>query len=487
MEIGTTDPKPHVALLSSPGMGHRIPIIELSKRLVTNHNVGVTIFVVPSQSSAAESEVLQSAMSSKLCEIIELPPVDISELVNPDAAVVTLLCVIMREIKPALRSAISGLSLRPSALIVDLFGTEAMVVADEFQIPKYVYVPSNAWFLALQIYTPVLDQVVQGQFVDEKEPLQIPGCRSVRPEDVVDPMLDRTNQQYFEYLRMGVEMPMCNGILLNIWEDLQPKTLEALRDEKLFPQLANVPIYPIGPLKRPTKPLGSSSGLFIWLDNQPSESVIYVSFGSGGTLSFEQMTELARGIELSQQRFIWVIRSPTVKTGDGFFWGADEGKGMLSYLPDGFLNRTQHIGLIVKNWAPQVEILSHPSIGGFLSHCGWNSTLESITNGVPMITWPLYAEQRMNATLLSEELGVAIRPTALPSKDVVRGEEIEMMIRRIMVDKEGDKIRNRVKEIKGSAEKALSEGGSSYDALSELAKECEKSWKCQKIVAPQAT
>ncbi|KAJ6378732.1 hypothetical protein OIU78_028873 [Salix suchowensis] len=369
-----TGSKPHVVLLASIGMGHLIPILELGKRLSTHHNLDVTIFVVASQSSAAESQTLQSAMTEKLCEIVELPPVNISGLVSHDAAIFTQICAIMRAIKPALRSAISGLSFRPAALIVDLFGSEAMMVADEFETPKYVYIPSNAWLLALTIYIPTLDKVVQGEYVDQKEPLKIPGCKAIRPEDVVDPMVDRTNQHYLDYVRMSMDIPKCDGILLNIWEDLEPKTLEALRDEELLGQLCKVPVYPVGPLTRPLKPLDSRSGeLFRWLDKQPSGSVIYVSFGSGGTLSLEQMVELAWGLELSQQRFIWV--------------------------------------------------------------------------------------------------------------GVVGRKEIEMMIRTITVDKEATHIRNRVKKLKNIATKTLSEGGSSYNALSIVAKKLELRWKTMEVNA----
>ncbi|KAJ6740151.1 UDP-GLYCOSYLTRANSFERASE 72E1 [Salix purpurea] len=452
-----TGSKPHVVLLASIGMGHLIPILELGKRLSTHHNFDVTIFVVASQSSAAESQILHSAMTENLCEIVELPPVNISGLVSPDAAVGTQICVIMRAIKPALRSAISGLSFRPAALIVDLFGSEAMMVADDFDMPKYVYIPSNAWFLALTIYIPTLDKVVQGEYVDQKEPLKIPGCKAVRPEDVVDPMVDRADQHYLEYVRMSMDIPKCDGILLNIWEDLQPKTLEALRDEELLGQLCK----------------------------QPSESVIYVSFGSGGTLSLEQMVELAWGLELSQQRFIWVVRAPSRKTGDGSYFtaGSGEANSMASYFPEGFLDRIGEVGLLIQDWAPQVEILSHPSVGGFISHCGWNSTLEAITNGVPVIAWPLYAEQRMNAALLTEELGVAVRPNILASEGVVGRTEIEMMIRTITVDKEATHIRNRVKKLKYSAAKSLSEGGSSYNALSLVAKKLELRWKSMEVNA----
>ncbi|XP_031254865.1 anthocyanidin 3-O-glucosyltransferase 5-like [Pistacia vera] len=471
----TSISKPHAVLISNPGLGHLIPVLELGKRIVTLQNFEVTIFVVASQTSAAESEMIQAAMSPKLCQLIEIPPPDISHLVGPDTAVVTILAIMMRESKSALRAAISTLKSRPTAMIFDLFGTESFEIADELEIPKYYFVASHAWFLALTVYTPILDKLVQGQYVDQTEPFDIPGCKSLRPEEVIDPMLDRTNQQYFEYVRMGTEIPLCDGILINTWEDLQPKALAALRDDKLLGGIVKAPIYTVGPIVRSLEPTGSNKELFDWLDKQPSDSVLYVSLGSGGTLSCEQTIELAWGLELSQQRFIWVVRRPAAK-GDGSFFTVGSGGDdeLSSFLPEGFLNRINEVGKLVPKWAPQVNILNHPSVGGFLSHSGWNSIMESISNGVPMIAWPLYAEQRMNATLIAEELGVAVRPKIFPSKRVVGREEIMMMVRRIMVDKEGHAIRDRAKELKHGAEKALSyEGGSIYDSLSLLANKCK--------------
>ncbi|MCE3051634.1 hypothetical protein HAX54_050388 [Datura stramonium] len=115
-------------------------------------------------------------------------------------------------------------------------------------------------------------------------------------------------------------------------------------------------------------------------------------------------------------------------------------------------------------WAEQVEILSHPSVGGFLMHCGWNSIVESVMNGIPMIAWPLYVEQKMNANMLTEELGIAVRPMVLPTKKVVRREEIETTVRMIMQNEQGKAMREKamrekVKELKMSAENALSKGG----------------------------
>ncbi|CAN6563113.1 unnamed protein product [Malus baccata var. baccata] len=476
--------QPHAAILCSPGLGHLIPTFELAKRLVTHRNFTVTIFAIPSPTSKTESELLKAAATPKFFDIIELPPPDISGCVGPDAAVVTLLAVMMREARPAFRSAILGMeySLRPTVLIVDLFSTESLSIGDELGIPKYVYIACTAWFVALTVYVPVFDKEVEGEYVDQTEPLRIPGCKPVQPEDVVDPMLDRIDQQYLEYVRIGTNFPKSDGILMNTWEDLEHKTIDALRDEGLLGRVAKVPVYPIGPLTRQVQSAGSTStgirdeGLFNWLDKQPCESVIFVSLGSGGTVSLEQMTEMAWGLELSQQRFIWVVRPPARSADAAFFTSGNQDDDPSTYLPKGFLTRTHDVGLVVPLWVSQVDILSHPSIGGFWSHCGWNSSLESITNGVPMMVWPLYAEQRMNATMLTEELGVAVRSKVLPSKKMVGREEIKEMVRKIMVDKDGQAIRGRVKGLKLSAAKAWSVSGSSYNALSQIS--CGNERKC---------
>uniref|UniRef100_A0A2N9G0P8 Uncharacterized protein n=1 Tax=Fagus sylvatica TaxID=28930 RepID=A0A2N9G0P8_FAGSY len=295
----------------------------------------------------------------------------------------------------------------------------------------------------------------------------------VRLEDLIDPMTDCTKQEYNVFLQTGLKMREADGFLFNTWEDLEATTLKALREEECY---GFIPVYPVGPLFRPVQLQSSSSrsGLLDWLDQQPVESVLYIAFGSVGlgVLSAQQITEMAWGLELSQQRFIWVLRSPN----------------KIDELPDGFLARTHNLGLVVTQWAPQSEILGHPSTGGFLSHCGWNSSLESILNGVPMIAWPLYAEQKMNAAMLTEELGVAVRPKIAPTKGIVAREEIEMMVRKVIIadNLEGKAIRTKVKELQNSGKKAWTEGGSSFNALSQLAKQWEMNSQAQrhKLKAP---
>ncbi|XP_010531180.2 PREDICTED: UDP-glycosyltransferase 72D1 [Tarenaya hassleriana] len=447
-----THSKPHALLLARPGMGHVIPVLELAHRLSSSLHFRVTVFLGPfgRAMSSAESHTARAAMARGSFDVRELPPVDVTSLVEPDAAAVTKLTVTMREMRPAVLATALGMRPKPTVLIVDLFGTEVLSIAEEIGVAaKYVFVASHALFLALKVYLPVLDKLVEGEYTEQKEPMKIPGCRPVRPDELIDPMLDRSNRQYQECVRVSLEIPTSDGVFIFIWGELQGETLAALDGNGELGRIMRVPVYPIGSIIRPNDPTERPIGsVFEWLDQQPGRSVVYVCLGSGGTLSFQQTTEMAWGLEHSGQRFLWVLRRPTVRTGD-----------VASVLPEGFMDR---VG--------RTRCGSHKqrSVGGFLSHCGWNSTLESLRNGVPMVTWPLYAEQRMNAVVLTEEIGVGVRPRRFPTAEGVIGrEEIAELVRRVMVD---GGMRDKAREIKLSSERAWSDGGSSRLALFQWAK-----------------
>ncbi|XP_042514317.1 anthocyanidin 3-O-glucosyltransferase 5-like [Macadamia integrifolia] len=472
-------PNPHVALFVSPGMGHLIPLVALSKRLFSHHGFHSTIFVASSSTptTTAQSQLLQSLQLPSAIHIVHLTPPDISAFVTNQTAIFSRISITVRESIPTLRDALAAMSPQPSVLIVEMFGTYAFPIAEELGIPKYVYIPTTAAFLALTVYVPTLHEEIEGEYVDMQEPVHIPSCKPIRAEDLVDPMMDRKNDQYDYYVYMGCKLPLADAIIINTWEDLEPRTLKALREDPILRRIMPLSVYPVGPIvmsaKQPCEQ--SRAECVAWLDEQPVESVIYVSLGSGGTLSEEQLNELALGLELSGKRFLWVVRPPSGKDG-AFFTAlggvADEHDELSRYLPDGFLTRTLGVGFIVPLWAPQVEVLSHPSIGRFLSHCGWNSTLESMVNGVPMIAWPMYAEQKMNAAMLEEEVGVAVRTKELPTKRVVGREEIEKLVR-VVMEKEGDAVRKKMKEVKESGLRAVGEGGSSRDWLSHVVEQ----WK----------
>lgn len=165
----------------------------------------------------------------------------------------------------------------------------------------------------------------------------------------------------------------------------------------------------------------------------------------GGTLSYEQIIELAIRLEKSGHQFLWVVRAPSNTTFGSFFTQSNVNNNLSRFLPEGYLDGIKDRGLFVPSWAPQMKVLSHGSTGGFLTHCGWNSMLESIVNGVPLIAWPLYAEEKMNDVLLNEGLKVALCPKAAEG-GIVKANEIARVVKDLMEGKEGKITRQRMKD-----------------------------------------
>ncbi|KAF2319836.1 hypothetical protein GH714_019529 [Hevea brasiliensis] len=196
-----------------------------------------------------------------------------------------------------------------------------------------------------------------------------------------------------------------------------------------------------------------------WLDDQPVASVVFLCFGSMGSFGEDQLKEIACALEHSGHRFLWSVRRPPPPGKQAFPTDYEDPQEVL---PEGFLERTAAVGKVI-GWAPQVAILAHPAIGGFVSHCGWNSVLESIWFGVPIATWPIYAEQQFNAFEMVIELGLAVEIKMDYSKEsgmIVNCDEIERGIRCLM-ENDSEK-RKKVKEMSEKSRMALIEGGSSY-------------------------
>uniref|UniRef100_M1DB11 Glycosyltransferase n=1 Tax=Solanum tuberosum TaxID=4113 RepID=M1DB11_SOLTU len=210
-----------------------------------------------------------------------------------------------------------------------------------------------------------------------------------------------------------------------------------------------------------------------WLDSWEPETVVYACFGSLGRITVVQFVELALGLEASGYPFILVI-----KTG--------EGQAPIEewISKNGFEERTKERGLLIRGWSPQVVILLHPAVGGFLTHCGWNSTVEGISAGVPLITWPLFAEQFLNEKLLEHVLNIAV---GVGSQAIVHlGEEekfgsqvsnkaVTDAIKKVMdKEKEGNKIRKRARELGEMAKRAVEDGESSHLNVILLIKEIQE-------------
>ena len=249
------------------------------------------------------------------------------------------------------------------------------------------------------------------------------------------------------------------GLILNTFEDLEPDVLDALRGE--FPQ-----VYTIGPLAAAMHAAQGDAGgglslweedaaCMAWLDAQAPGSVLYVSFGSLAVLSPEQLAELAWGLAASGRPFLWAVR-PGLVAGDR---GADA-------LPEGFAAATRGRGLVAE-WCAQEQVLRHRAVGGFLTHSGWNSTAESIWAGVPMVCWPGFADQYINARYTCGEWGVGLR-----LDEALRREQVAAHVEELMGDTaRAREMRRNAARWKAAAEAATAPGGSSYESLGRLVEE----------------
>ncbi|KAI9112719.1 hypothetical protein K1719_016222 [Acacia pycnantha] len=459
--------KTHIAVVPSPGFSHLIPILEFSKRLVHLHpNFHVT-FIIPSLESPPSSSIAYLQTLPSNIESIFLPPINKHDLPQDSHLSIQMQLTITKSL-PSLRQELMSLNSKsPLAILVaDPFASEVLGFTKELNqnALSFIYFPSSASTLSYCFYLPTLHENISGEFRDAPEPIQIPGCVPLHGCDLPEPVQNRSAEHYKLALQRSESLLSVDGLLVNSFTEMEERAIRTMaQKESGYP-----PVYPIGPITQP----GSNndekgSECMKWLENQPPSSVLYVSFGSGGTLSQDQINELAFGLELSGQKFLWVLRAPSDSVNAAYL-GSSNTNNPLDFLPEGFLERTKEKGLVIPSWAPQIPILGHNSTGGFLSHCGWNSTLESTQNGVPLIAWPLFAEQKMNAVMLTDDLKVALRPK-VNENGIVEREEVAKVVRTLMEGEEGKEMQKRMKELSHASINALKEDGSSTKALSQVA------------------
>ena len=254
---------------------------------------------------------------------------------------------------------------------------------------------------------------------------------------------------------------MGSAIILNTFEDLEGQVLDAMRS------ILKPPVFTIGPLSLLNNNMIKDAGLyaslgsnlwkeelgcFEWLKGRREASVVYVNFGSITVMSNEHLVEFAWGLANSKQDFLWVIRGDLVK-------------GDSAVLPQEFLEEISGRGMLA-NWCPQEEVLNHPAIGGFLTHSGWNSTIESIVAGVPMISWPFFAEQQTNCRYVCEKWGLGMEI----DNDVKR-DEVEKQVRELMEGEKGEQMRKKAMELKEKAFRATEPSGDSTVNFGKLVQE----------------
>ena len=259
------------------------------------------------------------------------------------------------------------------------------------------------------------------------------------------------------------------GVLVNTFESLESRAVQSLRDPLCVPGRILPPIYCVGPLVGEGGAKDDDDGAernecLAWLDSQPDSSVVFLCLGSKGTLSAEHLKEIAVGLERSGQRFLWSVRTPAGSHDAKKYLEVRPEPDLDALMPEGFLERTKDRGLVVKSWVPQVDVFRHRATGAFVTHCGWNSVLEAVAAGVPMMCWPLEAEQKMTKVCMTEDMGVAVELDGY-NAGFVKADEVEAKVRLVIEGEEGKQLRARVAARKAEAEAALEEGGSSRAAF----------------------
>ncbi|XP_042492035.1 UDP-glycosyltransferase 88F4-like [Macadamia integrifolia] len=298
--------------------------------------------------------------------------------------------------------------------------------------------------------------------------VHFPGVPPMPASDLPERVQDREEQTYHDFLEIGLNLRRSKGIMVNTFKCLESRSIKAITDGLCVPDAPTPPVYCVGPLIAAPKNEGEAvSQCMSWLDGQPSQSVVFLSFGSRGVFSTAQVREIAIGLEKSGQRFLWVVRKPVSEDNSKHFTVENKDPDLQALLPEGFLERNKERGLVVKSWAPQVEVLGHESVGGFVTHCGWNSILEAVSSGVPMVAWPLYAEQRMNKVFLVEGMKLAM-PMEESEDGLVSAAEVEKRVTDLMESEEGRVLRERSRKMKEEAMAVWSDSGSSMAAFTKL-------------------
>ncbi|CAI9775413.1 unnamed protein product [Fraxinus pennsylvanica] len=470
------DQRKELVFIPGPGMGHLVSAVEIGRLILSRHqNLSITYLLVdihPNDKSLdTYTRSLPSSATSRLrfTKLHRAQPELGPELESKPPAILATL--IFDSHKPYVREAVLEIIKSESSqvvgIIVDMFCVNLMDVADEFKIPSYVFFTSGAGFLALMLQAQVItDEFKQDitEFDMDKE-LLIPGFLNPVPAKVLPTVMLEKNGGLDLVVSTARRIRGSRGIMINTFLELETNAIKSLSSDDKIP-----PVFPVGPVISLKQNLGDDGGILRWLDNQPASSVVFLCFGSLGSFNREQVKEIAVAIERTGYRFLWSLRR---RPKDGSVETPSDYENLEEVLPQGFLERTSAVGNVI-GWAPQLAVLSHPAVGGFVSHCGWNSTLESLWFGVPMAAWPMYAEQRINAFEMVVELGMAVdikmdyrNEVNMDSKVIVTCEEIERGIRQLMNVNENE-VRKKVKDMKEKSHKALMEGGSSYDFLGRM-------------------
>ncbi|MQM16130.1 hypothetical protein Taro_049084 [Colocasia esculenta] len=358
----------------------------------------------------------------------------------------------------------------PDAVVADVPYWWTTDVARELGIPRVTFFPMGAF--PLTVMNRLNSHRPFGGLADgDNRPFLVPGLPD--PVEMVKSELpnflrfhDQLTENWDRIKKANLE---CFGGVVNTFYELETKYCDQFRHEE------SRDVFYVGPLSKwlrgevaDKKAAAKGAECMAWLDKQAAASVAYVAFGSYGHFSKQQHWEMARGLEASGRPFLWALKERV------------SGSGGADWLPEGFEERVRGRGLVVRGWLPQEAILNHRATGAFVTHLGWNSTLEGLASGLPMITWPLAFEQFINERLVVKILRVGVRMWEGPRSSVaeeaaqllVTADAIARVVSRFAApgeaDAEVEAMRKRARKYTLLARAAVSDGGSSWKDIDRL-------------------
>nr|BAJ89293.1 predicted protein [Hordeum vulgare subsp. vulgare] len=462
--------KPHAVVVVYPLQGHVIPVTHLALRLAVrgfavtvvnteavHHQTARALGVDPAghdffdgaRASAPEMDVRYELVSDGL-------PVGFDRSLHHDEFMGSLLHALSGHVEELLGRVVVD----PAAtcLVADTFFVWPATLARKFGIAYVSFWTEPALIFNLYYHVHLLTN--NGHF-GCNEPrkdtiMYIPGVPAIEPHELMSYLqeTDTTSVVHRIIFKAFDEARGADYVLCNTVEELEPSTIAALRAEKPF--YAVGPIFPAGFARSAVATsMWAESDCSQWLDAQPPGSVLYISFGSYAHVTRQELHEIAGGVLASGARFLWVMRPDIVSSDDP------------DPLPEGFAEASAGRGLVVP-WCCQVEVLSHAALGGFLTHCGWNSVLESVWSGVPMLCFPLLTDQFTNRRLVVREWRVGV---PIGDRGAVFADEVRARIEGVMSGKEGEELREAVEKVRTTLKAAAAQGGSSQRSFDEFVDE----------------
>ncbi|XP_059628414.1 UDP-glucosyltransferase 29-like [Cornus florida] len=399
--------------------GHISPFLELAKKL-TERNFHIYLCSTPINLSSIKKKIAEKY--SLLIQLVELHLPSSPKLPPHNHTTNGLPMHLMHTLRDAFEMASPTFSniietLNPDLVIYDYSQAWAAAMAASLNVPAVQFLTTAASMVSFTLHkikNPGKEFPFPAIYLREFERLS-------KSKTSLD--LNKDKDRY-----LGGFKQSCNITLIKTFREIEGKYIEYSSN------LAERRMVPVGPLVQDSVNDNDHTEIIQWLDKKDESSAVFVSFGSECFLSKEEMAEVAHGLELSKVNFIWVVRFPV-----------GEKIRVEEALPEGFLERVGERGMVIEGWAPQAEILQHSSTGGFVSHCGWGSIMESMKFGVPIIAIPMHHDQPLNARLVVE-IGAGMEVMRDKNREIKR-EEIAKVTRKVVVEKIGENVRIKAREL----------------------------------------